>query len=159
MCSSPKHLGQQITRLDEYVLGELARRLSADDAAGLLAGEDQPDMTPLREEAAILRTRLDDIAAEWADPSSSMNRRQFQLASAKITARLGEITEQMTSSEHAEVLDGVIKPGDPDAVLAALKDMDISRQQAILGTVADVTIHPVGRGRKTRDSAEVTFRR
>jgi site-specific DNA recombinase len=159
MCSSRKHLGQQITRLDEYVLGELARRLSADDSADLLADEDQPDMTPLREEAAILRTRLDDIAAEWADPSSSMNRRQFQLANAKITARLGEITELMTSSEHAEVLDGVIKPGDPDAVLAALKDMDVSRQQAILGAVAEVTIHPVGRGRKAGDSAEVTFRR
>jgi site-specific DNA recombinase len=162
LCASRKHIGQQITRLDEYVLGELAQRLAAPDAMDLLADE-RPDTAPLRHEAAILRARLDELAAEWADPSTTMNRRQFGLANSKITTRLEEISAQMTASEHAAVLDGVIKPGDPGAVLAVLRGMDVARQQAILAAVAEVTVHPAGSGNKIRyqagDTVEMTFRR
>ena len=96
-CQASAHLSRAADPIDELVLRVIAARLRRPDAAGLLAADNTgADVAGLRDEAAALRLRLDQLAADYAD--NLLTGRQVQVASTKITAQLDTVEGKLADA-------------------------------------------------------------
>jgi hypothetical protein len=91
------HVARQVGPVEDFIQKLVIARLSRDDAADLVAiPEGGPDVGALREEAAAIRTNLEEMAADRA--LGLITRAQMLAATERANLRLGEIESEL---EHA----------------------------------------------------------
>ena len=132
----------------------MIERLSRPDAASLMAApKARADVTALREEAAAIRQRLDDLAADAV--VGNITRSQLHAASARATARLNAIDAELADTGREDVLAPLVTADD---VAAAWDALDLSRKRAVLAALWDVVLHPTGRGSRGFGPATIELR-
>jgi DNA invertase Pin-like site-specific DNA recombinase len=131
---------RKIEWVDDFVLSVVAERLSRSDAAELLTAPDRPDMAALRTRAAALREKQSQLAEDFI--ADRITREQMHTATASINRQLDEIDSATVDAGKSRVLDGVIAPGDRDAVRARLDGLDLDRRRAVIDLLLTVTILP-----------------
>jgi DNA invertase Pin-like site-specific DNA recombinase len=148
------HVARQAAPVDAWVTEAVIQLLSRSDAASLLnAPKARADVTALREEAAAIRQRLDDLAADAVE--GIITRSQLHAASARATARLSAIDAELADTGREDVLAPLVAA---DNVAAAWDALDLSRKRAVLGALWDVVLHPTGRGSRGFDPATIELR-
>ena len=134
-CQASAHLSRAADPIDDVVRQVIAARLSRGDLAALLAAEVSDDVPALRDEAAALRLRLDQCAADYAE--GLLTGRQVQVATVKVSDRLAEVEAALADAGRGSRLGPLLDAPDPgQAFLAA--DLDV--QRGCLDALATVTV-------------------
>jgi DNA invertase Pin-like site-specific DNA recombinase len=146
------HVARQAAPVEEFIKKLVVARLSRPDAAGLVVvPEGGPDVGALRQEAAVIRINLDQMAADRA--LGLITRAQLIAATGQGTARLNQLAGQLAEAARENVLAPLIAADNAAAAWAAL---DLARQRAIITTLMTITFHSPGRGaRRGFDPATV----
>ncbi len=148
-CQAASHLSRAADPIDDLVQQVVVARLRRPDLADLLAAE-APDVAPLRAEAATLRLRLDQQATDYAD--GLLTARQLHLATERVTAKLTAVEQALADAGRGTRLAPLLDAADPGQ---AWLDADLPTRQAVLDTLAVVTVLPGTRGRAPFDPATV----
>lgn len=144
-CSaSMGHFARMAAPVDDYVSAVAVARLSRPDAAELLADPDRVDLDALRTEATALRERLDSAAAAFAD--GEIDHRQLKTITGRVRDSLAAVESELADAARVDVLGPLVAAAD---VQAAWDALDISRRRAVIDTLMNVVVHPVGRGTRT----------
>ncbi len=138
----PGHVSMVQEDLDAYVLSKIVERLQHDDIKALLASSGAVDTSSLESRAVTLRVRLDGLAAVYA--AGDIDAQQLAEGTRALRADLDSVRERITEAHRHTGLDGVAGAPDPAAVFLR---SDLHRQQAIIDTLATVTLLPGTRGR------------
>ncbi|PXW34067.1 UNVERIFIED_CONTAM: DNA invertase Pin-like site-specific DNA recombinase [Williamsia faeni] len=146
LCKNPgcMKVSRNLERVDAAVQAAVVARLSRPDAAAVIAHDDDDDATraALRDEAALLRSKLDTLAAMFTD--DELTESQMRTGTKRLKDKLAVIEPRLVEPERARVFAGVIGADD---VAAAFDGLGLDRQRAVIDTLATVTINPAGRGR------------
>ena len=148
-CQKSAHLSRAADPIDDLVQRVVVARLRRPDLAGLLAAE-APAVGPLRAEAATLRLRLDQQAADYAD--GMLTARQLHLATERVTAKLTAVEQALADAGRGTRLAPLLGAPDPGQ---AWLDADLPTRQAVLDTLATVTVLPGTPGRAPFDPESV----
>lgn len=135
-----KHVTRRADYTDERVITAVLERLAEPDARELLVRRDD-DTPALRAEADTLRTRLEQVAADYAD--GDLTSREWKVARDRIKARLADVEDQVSDASAVSLLAPLIDADDPRAVWDRL-GLDWCR--GVVETLCTVTIDPTGRG-------------
>lgn len=144
-CSASQgHFARMAEPVEGYVARVVVARLSRPDVADLLTGGERPDVAELRAEALAARTRLDDVAAEFAD--GSLTASQLRTITARLRERVARADAALADAGRVEVLGSLVSAEDVQAVWDGLS---IDRRRAVVALLMQVTLHPPGRGVRT----------
>ncbi|MGW3738032.1 recombinase family protein [Streptomyces sp. NPDC005148] len=138
------HGGSRLAeRVDEYIVDLLVSRLSRPDAIDLLEpAPDGMDVAALQMQSEEIQQRIRNTAALFGSGQISMS--EFTESSGVARAQLEGVTQQLARAAVKDPLVSLV--GAPD-VGKAWKALDLDQQRAVLRSLLDVTILPVGRGR------------
>ncbi len=151
VCESHAHLGRRIGDVDSFVEQVMVARLSLPDAHRVFTSPENADRADtLRAEQVTLTGRLDDLAEAFAD--GGITARQLTAATSKLRARLDQITLELPSLVSSPALQQLVTASD---VAAAWDTLTTETKRVIIGMLADVTIHPAGRGSRVFDPETV----
>ncbi|HYN30348.1 MAG TPA: recombinase family protein [Dermatophilaceae bacterium] len=138
------HFARMAGPVDQFVSAVIVERLSRADASALLTSEMRPDTAALHEEAAILRTRLESVALEFAD--GVLTGAQLRMITERLRERLVELELELSDAGRVDVLGPLVNSEDVERVW---DELTLEHQRAIIDTLCTVTIHPPGRGTRT----------
>jgi site-specific DNA recombinase len=146
------HVARQAGPVEEFVEKLVVARLSRPDAADLVSVQDSGvDVAGLREEAAAIRTNLEEMAGDCA--LGRISRAQMLKATQAGNARLEAIGAELDSAARENVLAPLVAAENAAATWAGL---DISRKRAVIKTLMSVTLSSPGKGaRRAFDPATV----
>jgi hypothetical protein len=135
------------------VTAHVVERLARPDAAELLVDQKREDAAELRDQAAALRARQDELAGLFA--AGDITGSQLKTATAALAAQLDAIESRMFDANRTRVFDGLIGADDIEARFDAL---GLDRQRAVVAALMTVTINPgqPPRGRFRTDLIPVT---
>lgn len=143
------HVVRKQEPIDRWIGALVVARLSRPDAADLLLSGDRPDAAALTREAAVLRRRLNTLAAALAD--EDITRDQHRQQAGRLRARLAEVEAEQADAGRVDILGPLIHAEDVAATWAAL---DTARQRAVVGILfASIVIMPAATRRGQRASA------
>jgi DNA invertase Pin-like site-specific DNA recombinase len=143
-CSATNgHISRKAAPIEEFISELLIARLSSPDASNLLATPDDANTAALRGRAGILRRRLNDLAAEMADDSSTLTVQQLRTATEGIKAKLADVEGRMVDRGRARTLAPLVDAPD---VRAAWDELGVPTQRQVVETLVTVRVDPVGRG-------------
>lgn len=152
VCESHAHLGRKVSDIDEFVSAHILARLSRPDAHRAFARpEDVARSDALRTEQRILTDRLDALAEAFA--TGSITARQLAAGTAKVRERMEEIRAALPALASTKSVRNIITADD---VAAAWQAQPTEVQREIIGMLAEVTLHPAGRGARYFDPDTVT---
>lgn len=149
LCKGSFHVSRRMDEVDEWVVQHAVARLSQPDALAVLVNKDRPDVDALRDEAATLRSRLDELAVEFAD--GVLTGSQLRIATERVKARLADTERQMFDADAYQVFDGLIGADKPRELFDALP---LPRKRAVIDRLMTVQVFPAGKG-KTFDPSKV----
>jgi site-specific DNA recombinase len=95
----------------------------------------------LREQEAALRSRLDLLAADFAD--GVLTSSQLRTATNRIKRRLADVESQLYGPDPHRYFGDVIDANDPRA---AFHKLPLDRKRALIEAMVTVTIMPIGHG-------------
>jgi hypothetical protein len=149
------HVQQMSGPVDEYVAAVIVARLSRPDLAELIAPK-RPDLSPLHTEAQSIRTNLDQLAADMV--AGLISRSQMIAATQAGNRRLDAITAELAAAASISALTPFTAAQPAQTVWDGL---DGSRRRAVIDALAQVVIHPAGRGARTfnPDTISIEWRR
>lgn len=122
--------------LDDFVVRLVLARLARSDAQDLLVPP-TVEQTPLLEEAAALRARLDEVARGWA--AGVLSQSQLIAASQVMQARLDEVEALLATSSHRHALAGLLQAPD---IEQRWPDLTLDRRRAVVTALLEVTVLP-----------------
>lgn len=125
--------------VEELVIAYLGRQ----DAAKLLIDPRRTDLADLRAKEIALDGRLTQISVDYAD--GLLTGRDVKAARERVEAQLKEVHAKMRDANRVRVFEGII--GAPN-VCKAWDDLTPDRKQAVLHSLLEITIKPVGAGRR-----------
>lgn len=138
------HVATAAAAVDEYVETAVIRILSKPDAITLFASPGTAiDVPALQEKKLAIRTRLDQLAADYA--AGLIERTALLAASERGKTEIASIDAELADAGRGNVFEGLIGTGDIAAIWTKL---DSSRKRAVIDAMMSVTISPVGRGRR-----------
>ncbi|MCX4578153.1 recombinase family protein [Streptomyces sp. NBC_01571] len=136
---------RQAERVDRYISDLIVKRLSRPDAVDLLEpGPDDVDVAGLQLQSDQTRQRLVDLAALFG--SGHIDMAQFAQGSDTARAQLAVITKSLERAGKRDPLVSLV--GAPD-VGKAWKALELDRRRSVLKSLMDVTILPLGGGRRS----------
>lgn len=139
------HRSWKADRIDEWVIEELITdRFAQPDMTDLLARE-QPDTGSARTEAAAVRSRLTQLAEEFAD--GVLTAQQLRVATTRLRERLDELEAQMTAAGASDAVGALASADDPVAAWLAIPAEDVTRRQAIVRGICEIRLGTPIRGR------------
>ena len=151
------HVARQAEPVETFIEKIVIARMSRQDAAGLIAVPDAGiDVAALREEAAVIRRNLEEMAADRA--MGLISRAQMLAATERGISRQDQIGDLIAEAAQENVLASLVAASD---VAAEWAEMDQSQQRAVIKTLMTITLHSPGRGaRRTFDpnTVEITWR-
>lgn len=125
--------------VEELVIAYLGRQ----DASKLLIDPRRTDLAELRAKEIALDARLTQISVDYAD--GLLSGRDVKVAREKIESQLKEVHAKMRDANRVRVFEGII--GSPN-VRKAWEGLTPERKQAVLDSLLEITILPVGAGRR-----------
>ncbi|AZG44825.1 recombinase family protein [Gordonia insulae] len=139
--------------VEQYLLALVAARLARPDAVDLLKAEaqDATEAEELRTEANTLRARLDGLAVDYAE--GLMTAQQVKVATAHITEKLAAIEAKHQDADKVRLFMDL--PLGTDEVVDAVAALSPDRLRAVLATLMDVTVGPVGKGARASNGERV----
>jgi site-specific DNA recombinase len=149
------HVARQSAPIEDFIERLVIERLSRPDAADLVAvPEGGPDLRALRAEAAAIRQRLEEMAADRAD--GVISRAQLVSGTERANIRLAEIAAEQEAAARENVLAPLVAAENAAEVWASL---DLSRKRAVIRTLMMITLRSPGKGiRRAFDPATVEIR-
>jgi site-specific DNA recombinase len=146
------HVARQAAPVEDFIERLVIAQLSRPDAADLVTvPEGGPDIGALREEAAAIRQRLDEMAADRAD--GLVSRAQLLAATGRANTRLAAIGAELEDAARENVLTPLVAAENAAAVWESL---DLSRQRAVIRTLMTIMVLSPGKGaRQAFDPATV----
>lgn len=149
--SSVRHVSRKAIPVEEYVCEVAIGWLSRPNAADLVIDRSRPDLKALREQAAALRDRRENLAVDYAD--GILTKSQMRTANERLSAQLAEIEEQLADAGRTDTLGPLI---DADDVAAAWQALSVAHQRTVIDMLMTVRLDPPGRG--VRDFRPETVR-
>jgi hypothetical protein len=143
------HLVRTADPVDTLVLQAVERILEREGPA-LIAPV--PDLAPQQQRLALLRAHSEEIASLYADLDSGFTGEQFKVANEKVQREMKNVESDLARKAAGSTLAGVADASDPAAAFRALP---IERQRAVIDSLMAVTLHRVGRGKRSFDPASV----
>ncbi|MGN6413741.1 recombinase family protein [Flexivirga sp.] len=149
-------VARRVTKIDDHVLGTLIGLLS--EHADELVAHDRTDdlqVQTARADAKALRDRLDAFVDQAADGGPGA---LSPAALARVEARL---TPQIQAAERrvrALLVPSVLDDVDLSDPVAAVDEMSLAKKRLVIGTLLDIRVDPVGRGRRTFDPGSVRIK-
>ncbi len=146
------HVARQAAPVEDFIERTVIARLSASDAADLVAvPEGGPDVAGLREEAAAIRANLEGMAADRA--LGLMTRAQMIAGTEAANIRLAEIGADLDEAARENVLAPLVAA---ENAAGAWEGLDLARKRAIIKTLMSITLLSPGKGaRRGFDPATV----
>lgn len=138
------HFARRADPVEEYVAALVVARLSQPDARTLLVDHAGADVPALQLESTGVRERLDALAVDFAD--GALTASQLRIATDRLRGRLAEIERELADAGRVDVLGALVDAEDAQAAWDALS---LERRRAVISTLMQVTLHPVGRGTRT----------
>lgn len=137
------HVTRIQTEVDAYVEAVIVERLRRPDLGDLLRrASATPDLQHLEAQTVELRTRLNQLAAAFAE--GSIDAEQLSSGSKLLNRQLDDVRGRITAALADTAVSGVAEAPDPGL---AWLEADLSRRRAVLDVLANVTLLPSGRGR------------
>ena len=149
-CTARAHLARSADPIDELVNAVVVARLRRADLADLLADDRGDTAGPLREQAALLRLRLEQAGADYAD--GLLTGRQLQAATVAVSDKLAAVEQALTEAGRGSRLAPLLNTPDPGQ---AWLDADLDTRRAVLDALVVVTVLAGSPGRKPFDPATV----
>lgn len=146
------HFSRRSEPVETYVSAVITARLSRPDARNLLTAKAGPDIESLRLEAIAKRARLDEVAVEYANGVITMG--QLSTITELVNAQLQTIEAQLADAGRVDVLGDLIDSID---ISATWEGFSQERKRAVIDTLADIRVMPVGRGVRNFDPHSVQF--
>lgn len=138
------HVATAAAPVDEYVETAVIRILSRPDAVSLFVRESSTiDISGLQEKKLAIRTRLDQLAADYA--AGLIERSALIAATERGRQEIASADGELVDAGRGNVFEGLIGTGD---VETAWKGLDSSRKRAVIDAMMAVSLSPVGRGRR-----------
>jgi DNA invertase Pin-like site-specific DNA recombinase len=142
-CRASKHLTRRCDLLDDYIQIMILDRVSAEDAADLLAQRKDPvDVRGAQRDMREARQTLDELAA--ARGAGEMDMQEWRIASQSARARLKRGQDAMSRAVEANPVGELVGSSNPEEAWARF---DLSRKRAALAYLMTVTVLPARRGR------------
>lgn len=155
-CSGAQgHFARMAQPIEDYVARVMIARLSKPDANQLLSDESHPDIDNLRQEAQAARSRLDSLAIEFAD--GELTASQLRAASERLKDRVAKLESYLADAGRVDVLGPLVSSSD---VADTWLNLSVGHQRAVLDTLCEIRLHPIGRGVRTfrPESVTITWR-
>lgn len=144
-CTSGKHVNRMAAPVDEFVSMVAVERLKRPDARELLVDYEKPNIGELLDEVNAKRTRLEQVAVEFAD-DDTVTPAQLRAATARLRSRIAEIEAQLADAGRVDILGPLVQA---DNVDDAWEAMNTAKRRAVIDTLMVVRLHLVGRGTRT----------
>ena len=101
---------RSVADVDSWVTGLVVERLSRPDAADLLISSERVDLAALRDTAAALRARQDELAAQLTDLNIPVAKVKAQAAD--LAAQIAEVESKMLDANKSRIFNGLIGVAD-----------------------------------------------
>ena len=139
--------------VEPLLIGLVGGRLALPDAADLLRAEqhDTALAESLRVQANTLLAELDAIAVERGD--GLLTGRQAKIATDRVQAKLDAVQTRQRDATRVRVFDGI--PLGTPAAVDAVAALSPDRLRAVIETLLEVTVRPVGKGGNAFDPDRV----
>jgi DNA invertase Pin-like site-specific DNA recombinase len=125
--------------VDNWVVWRVANALAQPDAWRALMSSDSDSAAELRDREAALRSRLDVLAADFAD--GVLTSSQLRTATTRIKRHLDDVESQLYGRDPHHRFGDVLDSDDPRA---AFHKLPLDRQRALIEAMVTVTIMPIG---------------
>ncbi|HWC20844.1 MAG TPA: recombinase family protein [Flexivirga sp.] len=145
-----------VTKIDGHVLGTLVGLLGT-HATDLTAHDraDSAELTQARADAEALQKRLDGFVDQAADGGpGALSPAALARIEAKLTPQIQAANRRVRALLLPSVLDDVDLT-DPEA---AVEGMTLTKKRLVVGTLLDIRVDPVGRGKRTFDPDSVRIK-
>ena len=149
-CRVKGHCQRDAESIDAYIAAIMVERLSRDDVADLIATRPDVDVAKLREEEKALHERKKGLALKAA--VGTIDDEMLAVATAEIRRRLGEIGDQLRTVTTESPLADFVGADDARKVW---KGLGLGRQREVIRTLANITLLPVGRGRRPKSAPPI----
>lgn len=137
------HVYRMAANVDDYVRDLVVERLSRPDAAKLLvSAAPSVDVAALRDESLVLRQRLDELAASFAQ--GVLDLRQLHAGTETARRRLAEVEGALAASVATSPIAQLV---DAEDVAARWDALDVSRRRAVVNALMTVRILPAPKGK------------
>jgi DNA invertase Pin-like site-specific DNA recombinase len=140
-CKHCHGISRSQAEVDNWVVWRVASALAQPDAWRALMSSDSESAAELRGQEAALRSRLDLLAADFAD--GVLTSSQLRTATTRIKRRLADVESQLYGPDPHRYFGDVIDAGDPRA---AFHKLPLDRKRALIEAMVTVTIMPIGHG-------------
>ena len=135
-------LSRRIADVDNYVSAVIVERLRRPDAISLAAHDNTDEINALEAESVALRTRLDSLAAFFAQ--GLIDAQQLTEGTRQLNAALTEVRGKTSKLFNGSALSGI---ADTDDAGAAWLEAPLDRKRAVIDALAAVTLLKGGHGR------------
>lgn len=146
------HLSRQAEPVDQFVEMVVKLRLAEPDIVHRLTAKPGVDVKQLVDQANAKRARLDDLAVEFAD--GDLTASQLKTATARLREQVAGLEQQIADSHGSDMLAQFLT-ADVDATWDVA---EVAVKRAIISSLADITLLPPGRGKRTFDPESVVIR-
>jgi DNA invertase Pin-like site-specific DNA recombinase len=140
-CKHCHGVSRLAAEVDNWVVWRVANALAQPDAWRALRSTNPAATAELREQESSLRSRLDVIAAEFAD--GVLTHSQLHTATVRIKKQLARIEPQLYGPNPHRYFGDVLDAQDPRV---AFTDLPQDRQRELIEAMVTVTIMPIGHG-------------
>jgi site-specific DNA recombinase len=135
-------LSRRQAEVDDYVSRVIVERLRQPDMAGLLARDNAEEIAALDAESVALRTRLDSLAAFFAQ--GLIDAQQLTEGTRQLNQQLAKVRASVGKLFNGSALAGI---ADTDDAGSAWLEAPLDRQRAVIDALAVVTLLRGGHGR------------
>ncbi len=150
-CQAGLHLIRKADDIDHMVEALVAERLRQANIRELVRDDtDAAEVTELTHRAGVLRTRLDSLAADYAD--GLVTSRQLKIATDRIQRNLAAIDDEIAKHGQRSAIASIAGADDPAAGWLAL---DVIQRAAVVETLCTVTLLKGKPGRAPFDPESV----
>jgi hypothetical protein len=140
MQTLPRHFASA-GEVDNWVIWRVANALTQPDAWRALINSTPEDAAELRQQEADLRSRLDVLAADFAD--GVLTPSQLRTATTRIKRHLADVESQLYGPHAHRYFSDVIDADDPRV---AFHKLSLDQKRDLIEAMVTVTIMPIGHG-------------
>lgn len=144
-CVSMRHFNRLAAPVDDFVQKVAVARLQRPDALDLFVTDDGEDVQALSAEADVLRSRIDQVAEDYAD--GILDRSQVKTVGDRLRGRLMEVENRIGAAMAGDAVGDLLV--DPASVAEKWAGLSLARRRSLIGAMMTPVIHPVGRGVRT----------
>lgn len=142
-CRDCHGVSRRTAEVDNWVVWRVANALAHPDGWRALITTNPTATKELRDQESVLQSRLDALAAEFAD--GVLTQSQLHTATVRIKKQLARIAPKLYGPDPRRYFSDVLDANDPRVAFHALP---LERKRELIEAMVTVTIMPVGSGNR-----------